>query len=841
MKSILPVLSLLFVSAVLTAQPIGKSSYEQLIAGAEMALSNNDYYTALEKYEEAYDDREDRGLLVTIADLNLYLRDYARAARTYRRLVRRDKDNEYVPERYKMAQALKMNEDYEEAVEQFQMFIDLTDNDSLKQVAQMAMTGAEMAITMPANPQGVELNLMDKAINSAQSEYTPAPTADGNTLYYASLNSKEVVKFDDPSDPEKYVRIFRSTKNGEKWTKGEPLGPAINRPGFHSANVSLSPDGRRMYFNRITMEEGNVPVTAKIYMSVEGDDGWKSADEVAGVNGEFLALQPSVGELFGNEVLFFSSDMPGGYGGLDLYYATYKGDGVYGDPINLGPKLNTADDDVTPWWHDGTLYYSTRGLPGLGGHDIFYTVWDGSIWSEPANMGKTYNTGTDDISFRLDAEGYNGYLVSNRPEGRSVKSKTCCDDIYNFSIARMYADLVVGLFTDKREPLLEGTVDLVPILEEPESDPNSITAGRSNRFDFGLDLEQSYMVIASKEGYYPDTFAFNTQGLEESKTFQHRFYLKPKPKEPEFITVVTKEPIRLENILYDFDSDKIREEAERDLTTLKELMEQYPDLKIELRSHTDSRGDEAYNQNLSQRRAESARRWLIRNGIARARMEAKGYGKTVPQNVNDKLAKENTFLSVGDTLTEGFINGLLNEADRERAHELNRRTEFQIISGPDSIVIKTERLKKVDTEKGMDRGANIGKNNKQQGGDPEISTMSSLYGKKNLKGVPIMIFEERILDLGKVKHGEKRHFSYKFVNRGDTPLEISIISACDCTTTDYSTRPVPPGESGVIKVTFDSTEKEESETIDVDIYLENVDNDDIPIVEMLQYKYELIK
>ena len=286
---------------------------------------------------------------------------------------------------------------------------------------------------------------------------------------------------------------------------------------------------------------------------------------------------------------------------------------VYGDPVNLGPTINTADDEVTPWWHDGTLYFSSKGHPGIGGHDIFYSLWNGSEWAAPVNMGKTYNRGVDDISFRLDKEGYNGYLVSNRPEGRSVKSKTCCDDIYSFSIARLYADLVVGLFDENRKPLLEGTVTLIPMIEDADRD--SKVAGRANRFDFGLDLDVPYMVVASKEGYFPDSMTFNTNGLEESKTFQHRFYLKEKEKEPEFITVVTKEPIRLENILYDFDDDRIRDEAETDLNVLKELMDEYPELKIELRSHTDARGKVAYNNDLSQRRAESARRWLIRNGI----------------------------------------------------------------------------------------------------------------------------------------------------------------------------------------------------------------------------------
>ena len=308
------------------AQPIGKSSYEMTLAAAELALSEYNYPEALEKYEEAYEDRDDRSLLPIIADLNLFLRDYTRAERRYRSLLRRDKDNKYVLERYKYGLTLKMTEQYPDAVTAFQEFIDLTDNDSLRKVAQRELTGAEMAIGMPANPQGVTLEILDRNINSAQSEYTPAATADGNTLYFASLQASKVVDHD-PEDPETFVRIYRAQKSEEKWGKPEVLGPEINRPGFHSANVSLSPDGRRMYFNRLTTVDGNIPLTGTIYMSVEGDDGWKSANEVAGVNGEFLSLHPSVGDLFGNEVLFFSSNMPGGYGGLDIYYATYKGDG----------------------------------------------------------------------------------------------------------------------------------------------------------------------------------------------------------------------------------------------------------------------------------------------------------------------------------------------------------------------------------------------------------------------------------------------------------------------------------------------------------------------------------
>ncbi|MEM9259593.1 MAG: DUF1573 domain-containing protein, partial [Bacteroidota bacterium] len=565
------------------------------------------------------------------------------------------------------------------------------------------------------------------------------------------------------------------------------------------------------------------------------------------------------GELFGREVIFFVSDMDGGFGGMDLYYANYEGDGRFSPPVNLGPEINTIGNEETPFYFDGTLYFATDGRPTMGGYDLFLSAWDGSKWGEPENMGPGFNSTVDDQSLSIFGDGLVGFMTSNREVqgARSVKSKTCCDDIYGFEIASLYANLVVGLFNEAKQPLTNGTIELQPIINgSADGLGEQKSRDDGNRFDFGLSLETQYQIVATHEGYYPDTVEMNTLGLEESKEFQQVFFLKPLPapveEVPVYDTISIEEAITLETILYDFEDDKILPEAEGDLREVQKLMEQYPDMVIELGSHTDSRGTTSLNENLSRRRAASARKWLIINGgIAGPRIKTKGYGKTVPQTVGPRLAERVDFLNEGDVLTDPFINSLPDTETRERAHQLNRRTEFKILEGPTTIIIRRDVIER--DLNAPDRGALPGsvKTPLAPAAAPKtigwssvdtITPFSSLYGQTVTEDLPILQFEERSLDLGVVPHGETRSFEYTFTNTGKVPAKVMLIQACTCTTYEHDNSKVyPPGESGTIKVTFDSEEKEEGETITIDIYLEQTDARDIPILEMVEYKFALAK
>ena len=319
------------------------------------------------------------------------------------------------------------------------------------------------------------------------------------------------------------------------------------------------------------------------------------------------------------------------------------------------------------------MYFSSNGHPGFGMLDIFTTTWDGSAWSEVTNLGAGYNTGYDDWYFTADEGGTRGFIVSNRPEDgvRSVKSKTCCDDIYTFEIRDVVVDLLTLVFDDEtREPLPGATVTNFEIVNNRPGKSSSRTNDNGHEFNFLLDFDMTYKVTVEREGYYPKEFSFNTVGVREAQTFTSDIYLEKDPSAQEDVRVITiNEPIRLNNIYYDFDDDKILPDAEQDLELILGLMDDYPEMVIELSSHTDAQGNDRYNERLSQRRAQSAVDWLVSHGIDPQRLVAVGYG-------------ENQILN-------RCVNGV-KCTDEE--HRFNRRTEFKIIEGPTTIEIKSDQL-----------------------------------------------------------------------------------------------------------------------------------------------------
>ncbi|MEZ5058171.1 MAG: OmpA family protein [Saprospiraceae bacterium] len=681
MKHTLLSISLLFFAAWSFAQPLNKATYSTMISTAEEALANKDYYNALDQYNQAYDERKDKDLIPIIADLHFKLRDYKRAENYYKRVFRkyRGKDPEVDPQiRYNYAIVLKTMGQYDEAIEHLQKVLAESTDDKLKDLAELQITGAEMGKVLRPVPR-LRVENAGNNVNTSFSEYSAFLTEDGKEMYYASFQRDDVIILEGKEEENRYATILKSSKSDKGWGDPTELDDRINRPGYHTANITLSPDGRTMYFTRQQMTGNEVSESNIFYSDLTGTD-YTAAKEVVGVNGNWIAKHPAIGELFGKEVMFFVSDMQGGEGGFDIYYATYKGNGVFADPVNLGPKINTAADEVTPFYRDGTLYFSSNGHPGIGGYDIFSSIWNGTTWSEPKNMGLGYNSQLDDRYFMIDKEGYHGVLLSNREGTRSTHSKTCCDDIYEFTIEKIELDAIVGTFNaESGEPLLNASVQLFELTDNQMTPIDEQSNEKGNVFAFPLLLNKSYMAIATAEGFYPDTSeVFNTVGFKESKKLEHRLRLRPMPPEPEYedIEVTINEPIRLNNIYYDFDDDKILPDAENDLNDLKNLMDEYPAIKIELSSHTDAQGKDAYNQELSQRRANSAKAWLVEHGVAEERIVPKGYGET--QILNQ------------------CVNGVTCTDDE---HRFNRRTEFKIIEGPTTIMMKRTEKKLKEGEK----------------------------------------------------------------------------------------------------------------------------------------------
>lgn len=665
MRLLISSFTLVLFSSLLYAQPTRSVGYETLLEVAEEALAVNDYVNAIEYYDKAYKESKDKDLALNVAQLSFLIRDYEKAAKGYGRVLSRDKNNIYKEDRIMYAKSLKAMGQYKEALDAYQQFIQETEDMEMKAVAKKDVAGILKLGEYEENISTV-LEFMDRKVNSGSAESGPEKGADGK-LYYSSFMRKDVITLDGEEE-DYHAKIYSVGKDDEgKIEKAMALGEVVNRVGYHSSHPAFSADGNEMFFTRSILE-GNDIKESKLYVSFLGSNGWGPAQEV-NINGEYIIKNPSTGELFGSEVLFFSSNMEGGSGGYDIYYATKTNDG-FATPVNLGAVVNTSDDEVSPFYVDGTLYFSSDGHPNMGGYDIFYTAWNGAAWSAPENMGYVYNSPQDDLDFTLNRDGSGGYLVSNRvhKKKKRLKSKTCCDDIYEFSIREIVIDLLATVTNLEGEPLTEATIDLIDTTMD--RDTTSKTNLAEHEFNFLLDSDHNYTAEVKREGYFPKTIQFNTLGILDDYTVNKTIALEPipvkveeKPK-PKVEIVKRNEAIRLNNIYYDFDDDKILADAEIDLNTLLNLLNQYPDMVIELSSHTDSQGVSKYNEKLSQRRADSAKAWLVERGIQTDRIQPVGYGEAVILN--------------------RCVNGVRCSDDE---HRVNRRTEFKMISGPDTIEI----------------------------------------------------------------------------------------------------------------------------------------------------------
>ena len=505
-KFIIPVLAALS-PVCLLAQPINKSTPDKMLKSAQEAESTNNPYAALELYEETYDATKDKTLSPKIAKLNYDVRDYAAAERGFAKLVLRDRKGEHTELLYWYAMSLKANGKHQEAIDVFNQYIAGGADEKLKMAAKREISGSELA-RKAKMPDNLIIANGGKKLNSPQTEGSPYYSS--GELYFAGITDKKVVVLDG-KEGDWYSKIQTATKTANSTEFGAPvaLGNNINREGYHQGNVSLTSDGKTMYFTRVELDNMAIK-TSKIYVSNKGSDGWGAASEVSGVNGEFIAQHPCEGELFGEKVLFFVANLPGGKGGTDLYYAPKKGDGMFDLPVNL-EALNTPENEVTPFYRDGKLYFSSNGRASFGGLDVYESQWNGAVWSEPRNLGAGINTTLDDQYYTQLADGMSGFLVSNRPGPNNLKSKTCCDDIYSWEIERIKVQLLANTFRrkrkgeDKNQPLTECTVQVFDVTDKNPANVDEKANPAANNFDFTLLPEKSYMVVAMHDGYIGDT------------------------------------------------------------------------------------------------------------------------------------------------------------------------------------------------------------------------------------------------------------------------------------------------------------------------------------------------
>lgn len=586
---------------------------------ADELYSRYEYANAVKLYAKLVDIRKPRLQdLERLADSYWKMNDYESAENWYARIVQQTDSS---PEnRLRYGEILKMNGKYAEAKKQLETYATQTGNAPF---VATQIAGCDSALNWMAFPTRHRLQ-NEMAVNTINSEFSVFPA--GDQVYYAGEPADKLSGNTYGWTGNAFLRVYTAPLSSQG-TLGTPsfADTGINGDKYHVGPVVAGANGNTLYVTRTyTGKESERQKVARhtyrtqtleLYIYHKENGEW-IAEPFAYNNVKEYSVGHAALSTDGN-LLYFVSDMPGGQGGTDIWYSERQVDGKWGTPVNAGPEINSRGDELFPGvGPDGTLYYSSDGFPGMGGLDIFRSVGSKSQWSKPENLKYPVNSASDDFAYLVygeDETGFRGFLASDRKGGRGG------DDIYSFSFDKPKIIIILkGTTSDKAtgERLPAATVTLYDGEREIVAKQQS---GVEGTFEFALDPNRDYTVLGQKEGYHADSAKVSTQGITQSDTLEVALLLEP--------IFRVGQTFELKNIYYDFDKYNIRSDAAVILDELVRTLRDNPTLKIELSSHTDSRGSHAYNETLSQRRAQSAVDYLVSRGIARDRMVAKGYGE----------------------------------------------------------------------------------------------------------------------------------------------------------------------------------------------------------------------
>ncbi|MFA5647159.1 MAG: OmpA family protein [Bacteroidales bacterium] len=628
------------------------------IRKADELFEAGGYFDAIDLYKRDLDKipREEMGVYLNkIADCYRFTGNARQAELWYAKAIMREAPNPKVF--YYYAEMLKMGEKYDEAIEQYQKYKELVPNDPF---ASVGIESCELAQKWKASPTGYDvLNL--RVINSRQSDYSPAYASDDySILFFTSSRDEATGSKKHAGTGEMFSDIFTSQRDKQgKWSKPRPLDESINTP-FDEGTPSLSSDFNKLYFTRCRASKRN-KLGCEIMVSERREQGWLTPTVIPISADSMVVAHPSISE--DELTLYFVSNMPGGLGGNDIWKVTRNSPSDnWGEPINLGSKINTKGNEMFPYIHpDGTLYFSSDGHPGMGGLDIFRAKSIDGSWNVE-NMRYPINSSADDFGIIFEREREAGYFSSRRRESGSRGG----DNLYLFSMPEINFNMIGKVVDNKTsKSLANASVQLVGsdgLIANSKTDA-------SGSFRFMLNPNTDYVLIASREGYLNGKGRETTRGLAESKEFDISISLTS-----------TAKPIELPNIFYDFDQWELRPESMAALDKLIEVLNDNPTIVIELGAHTDSRGTLDYNYDLSQKRAQSVVNYLIERGVPAQRLKAKGYAQSQPKVVDDQLSQQYSFLLVGAKLDQKYIDQLGDEQQQETVYQINRRTEFKVLS-----------------------------------------------------------------------------------------------------------------------------------------------------------------
>lgn len=522
-------------------------------------------------------------------------------------------------------------------------------------------TGKELV----AKPERIYIDNLGSAINSAYHEYSAFITADESMMVFTSRRQGSTGGKVTEDDNYPYEDLYQSNKVAGKWQPAQNMGPIVNTDE-HDATAGLSSDGSTMFVFKFTEKDGG-----DIYVSNLNGSTWTKPTKL-NKNINSKKHESSVSLSYDGKKLYFISDKDGGLGDRDIYISTLDAKGDWGVAANAGPMLNTKYAEEGVFIHpDGkTIYFSSKGHKTMGGYDIFKSTFENGQWTEPQNLGYPINGPDDDVFFVINGSGHHGYFASAKQGGFGLidiykitflgpeKSPLLMNEdnllasvaapVTEFKAEKIVSEgpkmtILKGVISDEqtKQPL-EAQIELV------DNTKNEVIAtfksnSTSGRYLVSLPSGKNYGIAVKRDGYLFHSENFDIPATASFQEVEKNVELKK---------IDIGKSIVLKNIFFDFDKATIRPESANELERLIKLLNENPTLKIELGSHTDSKGSDDYNQKLSQSRSQSVVTYLIGKGIATDRLVAKGYGETVPVATNDT----------------------------DEGRQQNRRTEFKILS-----------------------------------------------------------------------------------------------------------------------------------------------------------------
>jgi len=651
--------------------------------GAEQAMKKGDkfyalgeYFDAATQYRKAYTqtpakERTLRGQrALKMAECYRRINYTQKAIAAYNNAIRYKQTDSLT--HLRLAQQLMKNGNYKEAAKQFQTALDsLPDATSplTSFISHLAKTGLRSAQKAPTwKKEGSDYTVKrENLFNSRRADYSPMLNGeDNNQLFFTSTRNQ--AKGDEYSGitGTKNADIFVSTKDDKgKWQRPEVIDTELNTD-YDEGACSFSPDGRTMYLTQCKTDP-SYPRYATIVTSNRSDAAWSKAQDLTITRDTLSAFaHPAVSP--DGQWLYFTSDMPGGLGGYDIWRVRLTTSGV-GAVENLGAPINTPGDEMFPTFRpNGDLYFSSDGHEGMGGLDIYIARVKDNISSEDTlahrtsgytivHPGYPLNSQGDDFGMTFEGLKNQGFFSSNRGDGKGW------DHIYSFYNPEIIQTVKGWVYEKDGYELPAAQVYMIG------NDGTNLKLSVKGDGSFTQEIKAGvdYVFLGTCKGFLNHQEQLRVEPVKKSEEYVLQFPLA---------NIMA--PVLIDNIFYDFDKATLRPESKEALDQLVKLLEENPNVTIELSAHTDYRGSAEYNKRLSQRRAESVIRYLIDHGIAADRLTPVGYGKETPKTIRRKLTEKYPFLKENDVLTEEYIK-TLGEEEQELCNQLNRRTEFRVL------------------------------------------------------------------------------------------------------------------------------------------------------------------